>query len=489
MSVDNPSSVDVNVLDNPIIVNIGTSDRIVAIVGYGPTTFTITDEAVQRGTGSTDYFSVYSGASVSVSQIANTPGVVSGKLNAVLVSANGSLYSTAAASGSAGTTGSYTWKQGTVGVDIPATGSVYYVTYTAAVPSTQFDPTIYSDKSSILAKYGPEGTTTGMLSIASSIVLENGADAVLICQASGSTASYVEADYKTAIDKLQKKKNIEYLVCVFPSGSVTKTQQDSLIVYAYSHVKNMSQNKRERGLVFGSPSSYVASDGIDTVGDTSNSISYVYKATSLKDKNVIYAVPSRLQRTDANGNIMELDANYAAAALAGLHLAQPNLATPINGFQVVGFTIQNEKWTENEMNQLGAGGCTVLESRDNVITVRDFLTTDGTSANTTEPTVVSQERLVKRTLREGLANIYTNKGKIITPTTTIDVEASTYSILDSLVNIGSLYGFGLTDNPKTGETKIAARQDSYDPRLIWVTCSVKYLYPLKFVSVIVSTYV
>jgi len=479
-----PSSVDVTVLDNPRIINIGETNRIPAIVGLGPTQLTIVDEAVQRGTGSIDYLSVYSKnvTGVTIAQIANTPGVVSGNMNYRLVSENGSLYDHYTGYNN----GIINWSQQS-NPDIPATGSIYYVTYTYNVPNTQYDPEIFSDKQAVQAKHGPENTINGILTIAASLALENGAPSVMICQASGST--YSENNYKQAIDKLQKKTNIEQLIIVFPSGSVTRASQESLLTYAFSHVKNMSRNKRERGLMCGSPSPYFAIDGFDEIGDISQNNTYCYRANSLKDSDVVYVVPSRGQRIGPDGNLMELDGNLMACAVAGLQASLPKLSTPFHGFKVTGFSITNEKWTEAEMDRLGAAGCLVLESRDNIITIRDAITTDPASANTQEISVKSQERLVKRTLREGLKNVYTNKGKVIDATTTLDIEATTYSILSSLVKAGEIYGFGTQDNPMTGETKISAKQNPYEPRMIDVTCSYKPLYPLKFISVTVSVYV
>jgi len=118
--------------------------------------------------------------------------------------------------------------------------------------------------------------TTGLLTTAGSINLEHGAPSVMLVQASGST--YNVDNYKTAIDKLQKKGGIEQVVVVFPSGSVTRAQQETLLTYAFSHVQAMNQNKRERGLISGSPSTSFASDGIDTIGDASTTGTYVYRS-------------------------------------------------------------------------------------------------------------------------------------------------------------------------------------------------------------------
>ncbi len=479
------SYVDVNVLSNPRIVNLGGGIRLPAIVALGPTTINIVDEAVTRGTGSIDYLSIYPASGVTITQIANSPGVVTGKLNAVLISLNGALYNTASGSFGAGD-GSMTWNAGT-SVDKPSSGTVYYVTYSYNAPASQYDPTIMTDRKYITAKYGAENTKNGMLSIGGSIALENNSPGVMLVQATGTT--YDTAAYQAAIDKLQKKSNIEQLVVLFPSGSVTRAQQESLLTYAYTHVKLMNQSGRERGLMLGSPSTGSASDGFDAIGDLSTAASYIYRANQYKDKNVVYVTPSTITRLDATGSVMYLDGNYGAVAIAALQAAQSKRSTPIHGFQVNGLTITNEKWKDSEMDQLGAGGCLVLSSENGIVTVRDAITTDMTSADTQEISVVSQERLVKRTLREGLKSKFTGKGIVITPTTNYDVQSYTETLLAGLVAIGELYGYGKVYNPVSGETPIIASIDSSEPRKVNVTCSVKYLYPLKFMDVTVSVYV
>lgn len=484
-----PQGVSVNVVDNPRIINIAGAVRIPAIVGLGPTTLSVVDEAVAKSVeGGTDYLAAYSSTTtgVTVTKIANTAGVASGSLAYNLISDNGALYNSASASVSVA--GAITWTGDDGGdVNVPSAGSVYYVSYTFDVPSTQLDPKTISDKDTLLATYGDESTSTGLLSIAGSIALENGSPAVLLVQASGS--AYTEAAYKTAIDKLQTKKNINYVCVVFPSGSVTRAAQESLLTYAYSHMTTMNNNGRERGLAVGTPSLYSASDGFDTIGDSETSGTYLYRANALNNKNVLYVVPSRVRRKDGSNNWMELDGNYAAVAIAGLRAAQPRHSTPLHGQVVTGVTIEDEKWNEFQMNQLGGGGCLVLESRDGLVTIRDAITTDPTSANTQEESIADTERYLKVTLRESLKNQFTSKGKVIGPTTTIDVEHATAAILQSLVNSGELYAFGQVDDPTTGETKISAKQNAQEPRQIDVTCSVKYLYPFKFIAVTVSVYV
>jgi hypothetical protein len=477
MTTYKPQGVDVTILDNPNIINTAGVKRVPAIIGMGPSTLTVTDEAVVRGSGSSD---VLGYTPTSITKISNTPGVTGG-LSYTLISTNGNLYQSSSASVSGG---GVAWSGS--GVDIPSAGNAYYISYVAALPSSQYDPTEYFDKATILNAKGQESTSTGILSIAGSIVLENGSPSVILVQASGS--AYSETAYKTAIDKLMKKSNISYVLAVFPSGSVTRANQESLQTYLLSHAQLMSNNKKERGFISGSPSVYTTSDGFDTIGDTSTNPSYVYRANALNNRNNIYVVPSYCTRVDANGNTMLLDGNYAAAAVAGVLASKDKESTPINGFAVTGISILDEKWNEFELNQLGAGNCLALISNAGVCTINRSLTTDPTSADTQEPSVVDIQRLVKRTLRTGLENTYTNKGKVITSGTVNDVISTNISLYQSLITDGEIAAYGQEDNPLTGETKISAKRDPSEPRKIIVTSSYSPLYPLIWISETINVY-
>ncbi len=492
MSTYKLPSTSVSILDNPRLISLGQSTRIPAIVALGPTTRTVSYEAVQRGTGSMDYLSAYSTISpatgVSISAVSSVAQAPPASLAGLLISQGGVLYNTASGSMTTGD-GSITWQQPTSpGVDIPASGSIYYVKYTYDIPSTQYDPWVTDDKELIEQRYGAESVTTGLLTIGGSLALEAGSPAVMLVQASGSVYSYT--NYTAAIDKLKKKNNIEQLIILFPSGSVSRTEQETLITYAISHITQMNSQGRERGLLCGSPTTYYTTSGIDTIGDASTSATYLYRANILKNQDIAYIVCGRVQRYAPDGvTLVDLDANFAAASVAGMQCAQDKRCTPIQGQVLPGLILTDEKWNDSELQQLGAGGCLALKSEGGVVTIVDQLTTDPTSADTAELSVISSKRLVKRTLRDGLNNIYTSKGKVITPTMVSAVEASVASLLQSLINDGELFAYGEKDDPTTGETIIRAKQNTLEPRQIDVTCSVKLLYPLKWITVTTSLYV
>lgn len=496
MSQYSPPKVDVNVVPNPRIINIAGDARLLAIVGVGPALRTVVDESVVRGVGGTDYLSAYPTTNMVISKVTKRSGLVytagssSNDIDAI-PGLYGSLYSGSMYTGVAD--GRLNWSQDPVQVatgSVPSSGSVYYVSYTHSVPAAQFLPTAFSDKNDLVAFFGQENNTSGSLSVAGSLALENGAPAVICVQVSGSATAPTAAAYRDAIDKLRKKSNVEEIVCIFPSGSLTpSTLRDDVQTYLFQHTQLMGTKGRWRGMYYGTASPYYNPTGFDTVGDSSVANSYIGKATAYGHEDVVLPAPSYVWRFDSSNNRIELDAAYVACAIGGLKSGQTLRATPITGAALVGFNIEEEKWDMFQMDTLGANGVCVIQNISGVNTVRDAITTDTTSADTQEQSVIGQKRNVERTLETSLFNTYTNKGKTINASTPRDVEATIRSILNSMRTAGEIYGYGTKDDPSTGETKITAVQDANEPRRINATLSVKYLYPLKFLQISVATYV
>jgi len=502
MSLYSPPKVDVNVVANPRVINIAGDARLLAIVGVGPTSRTVTDEAIYRGAGAIDVLAAnpQSASITKVAKRSNLYYVAGGSSNDVdaVPGINGSLYTGSVTNGYTALSGArLSWPQDAAtqiaSGTVPATGSVYYVSYTYAVPESQYLPTTFSDKTPLTAMYGAENNTTGCLTVAGSLALENGAPAVICVQASGSIDTISVADYRNAIDKLRKKSNIEEIVCIFPSGSMSPvTFRDDVQTYLFQHTQLMGLKSRWRGMYYGTASPYynpTTMGATDAIGDSATAVSYIGKAIAYAHEDVVLPAPTYVWRYDSDNNRIELDASYVACAIGGLKSAQLLRSTPITGATLTGFTIEEDKWDVFQMDLLGSNGVCVVTNTSGVNSIRDAITTDPTSADTQEQSVIGQKRNVERTLETKLFQTYTNKGKTINAQTARDVEATTRSILNALRQAGEIYGYGVKDDPNTGEVKIVAIQDTTEPRRINVTCSIKYLYPLKYITVTVSTYV
>lgn len=476
--------VEVIVQQNNRIINLSEDVRVPAIVGTGPTTLTVTDEAIERGaSGSADqlaYRPVDTGSVI----LTNLPSTLAptGSLNY-----DENLYTygvdyTVDADGSINWTG----VAGCVANPSLDEGEVFYAKYTRNVSATQYQPTTFVDSEDILNTYGAEDPGTAPLSIAGRMALENGAPAVILCQVSGSTSV---ANYRTAVDKLEKQPNVAYVVGVFPSGSMTLSDMRSVQSYLKTHADQMSQTTvgKERGVILGDASTFYASSGGISIDSATEISSYVSRAQAIDSQQVVYVAPAYGTRQSAAGATMVLDANYAAAALAGLITGQESEEIPVTGRSLSGYSIDDNRWSDFEMNRLGSAGATVLYAQSGVVKIRHALTTDVTSAETSEISVRDIERRVKRALRSGINNTFIGQGVVVNEDTVDDVVATTQSILEQLVQEGVIVSYGKVANPTTGEVPITATQDSTEPRRINVTCSYKPQYPLNYVVITVNT--
>jgi hypothetical protein len=481
--------VTVEVIENKRIISIDEDVRIPAIVGMGPNYIYVTDEAVTRGSSTSD--TLANTSTVTVSKIAKYPGIAATSPAALTdIAATPTDYT-------ADANGVITWASSFV-----TAGQTYYVTYKYAVGSEQLEPQLFTDGNDIANYYGEEDnafnvdgseTHCGNLTIAGRIALENGVPAVYLCQVSSGT-TFSTANYTTAIDKLSKLQNVGKVIAVFPYNTVTYTQVNTVHAYLLSHVERNStiDAKKEREAIIGDPYTDFTIDGTghNTIGYVDAGYScFVDKANDYSTKRVMYLAPTRFSRVNPSGSTMTLDGNYLACAVAGTILSQGKASTPVTGKVIVGGTIPNELWSETEMDFLGAYGVTVITSRSSIMRIRHALTTDTTSAETVEDSVVQQENLVKRTLRTSLGNSFLGKGYVIDDNTLNAVAATTKAILQKLVTDGEIRAFGQTDNPVTGEVAVTAAQDSTEPRRINVACSYAPLYPLVWIKVTASTYV
>jgi len=457
-----PPSVRVESVPNYRIINIGEDVRVPAIVGVGPSTLTVTDEAVVRSSGSgslhRDSLANYN---VTVTKVAAYPGAASSYSNW-----DGNW--TSGSGTSADDPGYIQWNGGSPGDGQPRNNETYYVSYTYPVPSTQFDPTLFVDSADVEAKYGSENLTDGQITIAAKIALENGAPAVMCQQISGSSSS--DAVWTAAFDKLRKKDNIAYVVPVSTSGSVHTA---ALLHCLRESVPSVGH---ERETILGMAD-----------GSTVNQI--LARAASINSKRGIVTFGNDVIRTLADNTILTLDGSYVAAAIAGSQTGQEKPIQPITGKIIVGFSIPDDQFEPYDMNRMANGGVLVIYAKSGIIKVRHAITTDGTSADTEEMSVVAADDLVRRITRNRLTEAFLGKGIVIGPGTPTAVVQAVKAIWAQLIRDGLIFDYGKKFDPTTGEVPITATQDSNEPRQINVTGAIKFLYPLNYINVTFFIYV
>ena len=453
-----PPSVRVTSIANNRIINIDEDARIPCIVGEGPTTRTVTDTAIVRGSGGFDVLP-NSGSAVgyiTLSSVSPYPGAAANYSNWV------GYFSTSGSS-------SVYW-DGTAGSTAPREGEVYYVSYTYPVPSDQFDPQLFVDSNDVKSFYGVESTSTGKLTVAANMALENGAPAIMCVQVQGNPA--VSANWSTALDKLKKKSSIAYIVPV-ASGSAIQN-----LVIAHVAIESNPDIGHERECIIGADT---------TVTDVSG---FVTKANALDNKQVILVAPdANVTRTASAGTALTLGGEYIAAALSGLITSQDKVITPVTGKQIVGFTIPNDQYEPYDMNRMANAGVCIIYAKSGVVKVRHAITTDTSNADNREISVVAADDLVRRITRTSLADSYIGKGIVISESTPAAVAATVKAIWNSMVRDGLIASYGTKNDPTTGEVAITASQDPNEPTRINVTGSVKFLYPLNYISVEFYIYV
>ena len=442
-----PPSVSVTSVANSRIINLSEDTRIPAFVGAGPSARVVTDYPIARGSGAYDVLPVGSGSIMTLSQLAAYPGAsVSNAAWAARYSLSGS--------------NAVYWGAGTAGVNVPRNGETYYVSYTYPVTSSQYDAQTFTDSNDVLAAYGAEAS--GSLTTAANIALENGAPAVICVQIQGTGTL---AQYQAAIDKLKKKSNIAYVIPLSFDASVQSA------VLAHCNQESSPLIGHERSCILGmAPATAVGT--------------FVSKATALKDKRAILVAPSSATR-----GTMTVNGTMIGAALAGLITAQPKLITPVTGKVLTGFTLTDDLYLPYEMNLMAGNGVCVITSQSGVVKIRHAITTDPTSADTREISVVVADDMVRRITRNKLTDAYIGKGIVISTSTPAQVAATVASIWTGLIRDGLIDAYGTTFDPSTGEVPISAVQDPIEPTRINVTGSVRFLYPLNYIDVTFFIYV
>jgi len=453
-----PPSVTVSSIANSRIINISEDARIPCIVGGGPSVRTVTDYPITRGDGAFDVLPD-SGSAVgyiTLSVVSPYPGATTSYSNWV------GYFSTSGSSA--------VYWDGTAGDTAPREGETYYVSYTYPVPSDQYDPQLFVDSKDVKAFYGAESTGTGKLTVAANMALENGSPAVMVLQVQGNPA--VTANWSTAFTKLKKKSNIAYLIPI-TSGSAIQS-----VAVSHCDVESSPDIGHERECILG------ANDTVSSV------TTLIAQSDALDNKRAILIAPyTGITRTIASGTELTLNGSYIAAALGGLIAAQDKVISPVTGKIIIGFVIPDDQYEPYDMNRMANEGICVMYSKSGVIKVRHALTTDPTSADTREISIVASDDMVRRITRDKLNDAYIGKGLVISESTPAAVAATVKAIWNSLVRDGLISSYGTKNDPSTGEVPISAAQDPNEPTRINVTGAVKYLYPLNYISVEFFIYV
>jgi len=273
----------------------------------------------------------------------------------------------------------------------PDVGDIYYVTF----DKNKIDFTVkyVTDMGQVQKLYGPYDVNN-RVTVACDLAFKNGARAIAVKQiqkVSGGTDASVQ-DYIDGIDEFN-----EPLANGLRPALIQPLSTDSEI-HSYLKTSNAIQSSKryrnERTSIIG----FEIGTDPDTVISSVKNLK-TEKVTAVYPDAAVYTI------TDVYGNDVEylMDGSIVAAAVAGLDVSPAyDIATPLTGQSVTGFTRLYRRLDNVTAAQVAQAGCTVLEERNPVIDIMFYLTTDLSNQLTRNPRIVEVKHFVQQGLRRVL---------------------------------------------------------------------------------------
>lgn len=258
-------------------------------------------------------------------------------------------------------------------------------------------------------------------------------------------------DYSYAIENRATQEDKDILVVLSTSSSLHGTIK--------SHVNTVSNAGEECIALIGT-----------NITDSATLITY---ATGLNDKRCVLVVPGSVNIYNGFTNSIEaVDSTFVAAALSGI-LSSSQIQAPITNRRITGFDSlpAASKYAESQKNSLATNGCLIIESRGSALVVRHGLTSNTTTLESQEISVVRETDYMLSTLRSSLQSIFI--GGVIDPTTVSSIRAVSESILDSLVSDNAIYGY----------KDLKVRQNPDTSTQIDVKFAFQPIYPLNYLVI------
>lgn len=358
--------------------------------------------------------------------------------------------------------------------NIPVLGEDYYITYEVQKTDEFYLPALYTDTAQIIFDFG-RPTLDNPISLSAFMCMAAGAERVILCQTKksgedtqGNKVS-TPGDYRIALALLEA----EELSIVVPL-----TTDETVQSYTFSHCIKMSSmlHRRERFTIFSVDDTDFArkQDEISFYKDVANG----YEKSGSGERIVLLAPPQvYIPQTDVNGVVtrVKVSSYYAAISIMGGLIAR-DPAEPLTRKTVAGLSGLAGKFKYNEADKdyLAGNGVCVLEESGNVILVRHGMTTDTTTPNKNEISVVQIKDFVAKSLRAGLENGFV--GRKLTPETISGVAAATESILGRLKNNQIIFGF----------QGVSVKEDTFDPTQLNVSFQMKPIHPLNYIIITIT---
>lgn len=357
-----------------------------------------------------------------------------------------------------------------VGQRAPAAGESYLVTFTYTVGEDQYTPKLISSINELKEYYGSdlkteEGNTINNLFVAASILLESGASSIYVLQVKPTSPGQAAtaADYQSALDKYAQF--IEDIWRIIPADL-----SDSVNSVIDGHIAKCSsyEERKERCAVYSKES--VASlltgtEVITTVGGY---------ASSKSNARVTVPFPGKATKYFSDGSLRTLTGQFLAAAYAGIESSKPLYTPKTRSTSGVFNEIIGPSLTRVEKNKLASCGVLIFEQPDGPgtnIVIRHQLTTDMSSAETRENSILACKDYVAKYLRS-VAETYIGVSAI-TPDTITKVKGSISAAITKLASDGWV----------TSGQLVSIAQDADNPDTLILQVSVAVPYPCNYIKI------
>ncbi len=356
----------------------------------------------------------------------------------------------------------------------PVAGGSYYVSFTADRAEDSYQPLLWDDIDAIEAYYGPayykddnDEFVVNEVTTAARLMFSNGAQVVMI----RALKTNQEAEVVTALGELANHE-LQTVISIPQSKNLHKILMQQVVT------DSATENGKER--VTWIAGAYDAnnqlSDDVTVIADY---------AKQFKEQRVVLIAPNEvtLLMEDEDGESHEVNVSsiYAAAALTGMTVDNNRtVAEPLTRENPVGIyglaaatAAGNAIYKRSEVEKMSAAGVTVLVIRNNTVSVNQAVTTDTTSQNNRELSVVLIKDEVMKTIRYNLDREYIGHyyDRNKTPT---QIKSSIVLMLDDMT------GYLVQDYDVSN---IVVTPDSADSTRVNVKMAFAVLRPLNYIYI------
>jgi hypothetical protein len=350
----------------------------------------------------------------------------------------------------------------------PTTGVTYSVSYTYAKPTSAYGPVLAFSMSDVYNYAGPLAVDSGnnplyTLTVAAQIAFANGAPAIYL-QGLNAGDGAVLTQFQNALNKLQAVGcNI---VVPVTGGNVATPISPATAVEIWSatqaHVDFMSSTteRKER-------TGYVGTYATDVPTN-------ITQATALDDKRMLFVYNNQPTYFVGSATTAStLDGSYLAAAISGIRTSlQFDVATPLTHKLVTGFASIPDILLVNQKTQLIANGVCVIGTVSGSSLVLEGTTTNVSTVDNSEISVVEAADYVIQSCRTILEAIFI--GQKILPNTPSLVATTTTAILSQLTTQQIINGLS---------GSVSAVVDGGNPSQIDVSFTYNAVYSLELIFI------